>query len=198
MEQRRSQAILRAMKRWLGVVIFLAACEPLASQHQADASFRRALTAQLAGDEVNAEAEYRAVLALGVEDAPTLNNLGVISVRHHAYIVARHLFGRAVKADSRDVVALTNYGVLSYYLSDLGEARRSLDDARQLRHEILGSIPSLGRANFEEERFARSTESLDAIAAKYLHRIAQAEERGRAELTLPGDLLASISFDQSR
>jgi Tfp pilus assembly protein PilF len=186
------------MKSLLGAVIFLAACEPLAAQHQADASFRRALTAQLAGDEARAEAEYRAVLALGVEDAPTLNNLGVISVRHHAYIAARHLFGRAVKVDGRDVVALTNYGVLSYYLSDLGEARRTLGEARQLRHEILESIPSLGRANFEEERFARSTESLDAVAQKYLGRIAQAEERGRAELVLPNDLLASLSvWDQA-
>ena len=44
------------MKRWLAVVFVLAGCEPFAAQHQADAAFRRALTAQLAGDEPTAEA----------------------------------------------------------------------------------------------------------------------------------------------
>src|SRR5678815_145859 len=116
----------------VGAFAVLAGCAPLAVQHQADASFRRALTAQLAGDEPRAEAEYRHVLELGVEDSPTLNNLGVIAVRRHAYIAARHLFARAVRADARDVVALTNYGVLSYYLADLSEARRTLDGARSL------------------------------------------------------------------
>ncbi len=199
MEPRRSQAILSFMKWSFAAVIFLFAglggtgCQPFAMQHQADAAYRRALTAQLAGDSARAEVEYRQVLALGVEDGPTLNNLGVLAVRHHSYIAARHLFARAMKADDRDVVPLTNYGVLSYYLADLAEARRSLDEARQLRHEILESIPSLGRDNFDGDRFARATEPLDQIAAKYLRRVADAETRGHAQAMPPTDLVAAIS-----
>ena len=176
----------------------LAGCSGLmAVQHQADAAFRRALTAQLAGDEPRAEANYQEVLRLGVEDSPTLNNLGVIAVHRHNYIGARHLFGRAVQADGRDVVALTNYGVLSFYLADLNEARRTLDGARQLRKHILEQIPSAGRSNFDEERWARITEPLDQIAAKYLQRVDEAVEKGRAESLMQAkDLVAALSINE--
>jgi Tfp pilus assembly protein PilF len=174
-------------------------CAPLAAQHQADAAFRRAITAQLAGDEPRAEAEYQQVLRLGVEDSPTLNNLGVIAVHRHNYIGARHLFGRAVQADSREVVALTNYGVLSFYLADLDEARRTLLGARALRQRILQQIPSDGRGSFEEERWARVTEPLDAIAVKYLERVDEAAEKGRAQIVINmGDLVAALSLHELR
>jgi Tfp pilus assembly protein PilF len=173
--------------------IFFGGCAQMSVQHQADGYFRRALTAQLAGDEPAAEEGYHKVLGLGIEDSPTLNNLGVIAVRHHNYIGARHLFGRAMKADGRDVVALTNYGVLSYYLADLNEAKRTLDGARQLRKHILQEIPSMGRGNFDEERWARVTQPLDEIAQKYLQRVDEAEERGRAEAMPPGDLMALVA-----
>ena len=186
----------------LGLVgcALLGGCAALgAAQHQADAAFRRALTAQLAGDEARAESNYQEILKLGLEDSPTLNNLGVIAVRRHNYIGARHLFGRAVHADGRDVVALTNYGVLSYYLADLNEARRTLDGARQLRKQILQQIPSSGRSNFDEERWARITEPLDQIAAKYLQRVDEAVEKGRAEsLMQANDLVAALSVNELR
>jgi hypothetical protein len=118
----------------------------------------------------------------------------VIAVRRHAYIAARHLFARAVKADARDVVALTNYGVISFYLADLGEAQRTLDGARRLRKQILQQIPSSGRGDFEEERWARVTEPLDQIAARYLSRIADAESRQRAEALSLGDLTAALTL----
>src|SRR5204863_1334872 len=110
------KAILAFMGRILALAMVVLGCAPMAAQHQADAAFRRALTAQLAGDEARAETNYQEVLKLGMDDSPTLNNLGVIAVHRHNYIGARHLFGRAVQADGRDVVALTNYGVLSFYL----------------------------------------------------------------------------------
>jgi Tfp pilus assembly protein PilF len=180
--------------RWVAGLLFLSACAPMAARNQADAAFRRALTAQLAHDEERAERDYQMVLALGFEDSAALNNLGVIAVHRHNYIGARHLFARAVKAEARDVVALTNYGVLSYYLADLNEARRTLDGARKLRKQIIEEIPSLGRTNFEEERWARITEPLDAIAAKYLARVEEAVERGRVESNLPrGELVASLT-----
>jgi Tfp pilus assembly protein PilF len=181
------------------MAVFLAGCALMAAQHQADAAFRRALGAQLAGDEARAEINYQEVLKLGVEDSPTLNNLGVIAVHRHNYVGARHLFGRAVQADARDVVALTNYGVLSYYLADLKEARRTLDGARQLRKHIMESIPSSGRSNFDEERWARITEPLDQVAAKYLQRVDEAVERGRAEsLMAPGELFAALSMTSGK
>jgi Tfp pilus assembly protein PilF len=182
------------MMRFVVGLLLFSACAPMAARNQADAAFRRALTAQLSGQEDRAEADYQLILALGLEDSPTLNNLGVIAVHRHNYIGARHLFGRAVKADGRDVVALTNYGVLSYYLADLNEARRTLDGARQLRKQIIEQIPSLGRSNFEEERWARITEPLDAIAVKYLARVEEAVERGRVESTMArGELVASLA-----
>jgi Tfp pilus assembly protein PilF len=185
------------MGRFLALLTFAGGCALTAAQHQADAAFRRALTAQLAGDETRAEANYQEVLRLGVEDSPTLNNLGVIAVHRHNYIGARHLFGRAVQADGRDVVALTNYGVLSFYLADLNEARRTLDGARQLRKRILQQIPSSGRSNFDEERWARVTEPLDQIAVKYLQRVDEAVEKGRAEsLMPPSELYAALRVNE--
>ena len=183
------------MRRVLALAAIFAGCAPLAIQHQAAGYFRRALTAQLSGDESAAEEGYRNVLALGVEDSPTLNNLGVIAVRRHNFIGSRHLFGRAVQADRRDVVALTNYGVLSYYLADLNEARRTLDGARQLRKHILQEIPSYGRGNFDEERWARVTEPLDEIAQKYLQRVDEAVERGRAEAMPDSELLGVMAMN---
>jgi hypothetical protein len=179
----------------LGFVVGSSGCAPLAVQHQADGYFRRALTAQLGGDEAAAEEGYRKVLGLGVEDSPTLNNLAVIAVHHHNYIGARHLFGRAVQADRRDVVALTNYGVLSYYLADLNEAKRTLDGARQLRKEILQQIPSYGRGNFDEDRWEKVTEPLDQIAEKYLRRVDEAEERGRAEAMPDSELVGVMAMN---
>jgi Tfp pilus assembly protein PilF len=189
--RRNSPALLAS----LVVSGLLSGCAQMTAQHQADGYFRRALTAQLAGDEAAAEENYRQVLSLGVEDSPTLNNLGVIAVRHHNYIGARHLFGRAMKAEARDIVALTNYGVLSYYLADLNEAKRTLDGAIQLRKHILQEIPSYGRGNFDEERWAKVTQPLDDIAQKYLKRVDEAEERGRAEAMPDSELLGSMAMN---
>src|SRR5438874_6315996 len=185
------------MRRASVLATLLLGRAPMAAQHQADAAFRRALGAQLAGDEARAEINYQEVLRLGVEDSPTLNNLGVIAVHRHNYIGARHLFGRAVQADGRDVVALTNYGVLSFYLADLNEARRTLDGARQLRKRIIQQIPSMGRSNFDEERWARITEPLDKVAAKYLQRCDEAVEKGRAESPMaPAELFAALAVNE--
>jgi Tfp pilus assembly protein PilF len=185
------------MKSIFLLLAFSIACAPMAATHQADAAFRKALTAQLAGDMPQAEVEYRRVLELGIEDAPTLNNLAVISVRRHQYIAARHLLARAMHADSYDVVALTNYGVMSFYLADLDEARRTLSDARTLRRTLMQQIPSTGRTNWDQERYARGTETLDEVAARYLERIAQAETAGAAQM-LPDELTAALTVSQPR
>ena len=78
-------------------------------------------------DEPRAEALYREVLALGLDWSPVWNNLAVIEVHRHDYSTARKLLAHAVAANERDVVALTNYGVISYHLSDYVEARRTLE-----------------------------------------------------------------------
>jgi tetratricopeptide (TPR) repeat protein len=189
------KAILKPMQRFglIGALTCLGGCALVSAQHQADAAFRHGLTAQLAGDESRAAVEYRRVLALGVENSASLNNLGVIEVHRHEYIEARHLFARAARAEPRDLVALTNYGVLSYFLADLKVAQRSLDGARRLRQRLLQQIPSEGRGDFEQERWARITEPLDQLAGKYLQRIADDEKRGHAEAMPPAELLAALS-----
>lgn len=146
-------------------------CAPLAAEHRADAAFRSALAAQLAWDEPRAEALYREVLALGFDWSPVWNNLAVIAVHRHQYSAARKLLAQAVAANARDVVALTNYGVISYHLYDFAEARRTLAEARALRRRIIDSIPSSGRAGWEERRYEEATAPLDAVAQKYLARI---------------------------
>jgi hypothetical protein len=99
----------------------LGGCAPLELAQKADAAFRAALAAQLRGDAERAEAQYRRIIETGQATSAVFNNLAVISVRRHQYIAARHLLARAVAADGRDVVALTNYGVMSYYLADFDE-----------------------------------------------------------------------------
>jgi tetratricopeptide (TPR) repeat protein len=162
--------------RYLVVALLLAGgCGALSSAHQADAAFRNGLAAQLAGDHDRAEAEYQRILTLGFDWSPAWNNLAVLAARRHELIRARKLLAHAVAANERDVVALTNYGVISFYLADLREARRTLEDARALRRKLIARIPSLGRTNWDEDHYARVTLPLDEVAARYLDRIARAE-----------------------
>ncbi|HZS35218.1 MAG TPA: hypothetical protein VFF06_00250 [Polyangia bacterium] len=150
-------------------------CSPLAVQNQGDAAFRKAITAQLGGDEERAETEYRRVIALGLNWSPVWNNLAVIMVHRHQYRVARKMLASAVAANDRDVVALTNYGVMSYYLADLREAERTLLGARHLRQENLEHFPTNGRTDWGAEHYARVTAQLDELATRYLDKIARSE-----------------------
>jgi len=175
----------------LGALMIAAGCAPLARQNQGDAAFRRAITAQVGGDEERAEVEYRSVVALGLDWSPVWNNLAVIAVHRHQYARARLLLANAVRSNARDVVALTNYGVMSYYLADLRVAERSLQSARKLRLQNLESIPTSGRADWTADQYARATEPLDRTAAKYLDKIARSEVS-----TAPpseGELIAELS-----
>lgn len=157
------------------LALLVGACAPLAAQNQADAAFRKAVAAQLGGDHDRAESEYRRVIKLGFNWSPVWNNLAVIAVKRHEYIQARRLLATAVQANDRDVVALTNYGVMSYYLADLKIAQRSLEEARALRTRLIQEMPPLGRNDWQPERYARATEPLDQVAAKYLDKIAKSE-----------------------
>src|SRR5262245_5573911 len=148
-------------------------CAPLAIEHQGDAAFRKAIAAQLGGDHARAETEYRRIVNLGLNWSPVWNNLAVIAVKRHEYIQARRLLAQAVQANDRDVVALTNYGVMSYYLADLKVAQKSLEDARALRTKLVAEIPPTGRSDWQPERYAKATADLDRVAAKYLDRIAR-------------------------
>jgi Tfp pilus assembly protein PilF len=172
-------------------------CAPLAAQHQADAAFRKALAAQLARQEDQAENGYREVLALGFEWSPVLNNLAVIAVHRHEYIAARKLLQRAVAANDRDLVALTNYGVMSFYLSDLSEARRSLVDAQALRRDLLNHMPTMGRNDYAHDHYEHVTQSLAQTAEKFIRRIDEARHLG-AEALPPsesiGDAQAALAL----
>lgn len=168
-------------------------CAPLARQHQGDAAFRRAIAAQLAYDDARAEVLYREVLALGLDWSPVWNNLAVIHVHRHQYSAARKLLAHAVAANGRDVVALTNYGVMSYHLSDYAEAKRTLEAARRLRLQIIESIPSMGRTSWEEQQYARATAPLDDTAKRYLARIDSATVSD--EPLPPADLVADLHMN---
>jgi len=175
----------------LALLLFLAAgCAPLARQHQADAAFRKALGAQLAHRTDDAQALYHEVIALGFDWSPVWNNLAVIEVQRHEYIAARHLLAHAVASNERDLVALTNYGVMSYYLSDFREARRVLVDAQRLRLDLLNHMPTMGRSDYYHDHYERVTEPLAEVARKYLDKIDRAEVG--AEVPSPADALAAL------
>jgi Tfp pilus assembly protein PilF len=172
----------------------LAGCAPLATCHRGDAAFRSAVAAQLGGDEERAEALYRYVLGLGIERSDVYNNLAVIAVHHHKMAEGRQLLRRAVAADARDVVALTNYGVVSFWLDDYAEARRSLVDARHERKRLLDGTPSVGTNQRDSERYARDTESLDRLAERYLRRIDQQAAAPMRRAALEGELAAELTL----
>jgi Tfp pilus assembly protein PilF len=167
-------------------VALVGGCAAWSARHAADAAFLRGLAAQLGGDDAGAEPEYRRATELA-ESAAAWNNLAVIAARRHHYRDARHLLSRAVDADRDDLVAITNYGVMSYWLADFGEARRAFGEARTLRQAMLATIPSTARTTFDEDRFARETAGLDATCARYLERMEQAPGMFGAEP--PGDVL---------
>jgi len=161
----------------LGVLLgsYATGCAPLAAQQRGDAAFRSALAAQLGGDEQRAEALYRNIVALGLDWSAVYNNLAVIAVHRHEPAMARELLRRAVAADNRDVVALTNYGVVSYWLDDYAEARSALAEARQLRKRLVDSVPSVGTNQRDLEQYARDTEALDRVAQRYIKRMESKE-----------------------
>jgi Tfp pilus assembly protein PilF len=184
--------------RWLGLAFLFASgllgCAPLAACHRGDAAFRSAVAAQLGGDEDRAEALYGYILGLGIERSDVYNNLAVIAVHRHKMAEARQLLRRAVAADARDVVALTNYGVVSYWLDDYAEARRSLADARQVRKRLVDGTPSVGTNQRDSERYARDTESLDRLAERYLLRIDRQAAAPIRRAALGGELLTELAL----
>ena len=167
-------------------------CAPLAREHQGDAAFRSALAAQIGHDEPRAEELYRQILALGLDWSPVWNNLAVIAVHRKELSVARKLLAHAVAANARDVVALTNYGVISYHLSDYAEARKTLEEARRLRVRLhrLDPLVDGARPRGKSEQYARATAPLDETARRYLARIDSAT---LSDAPLPAaDLMADL------
>jgi tetratricopeptide (TPR) repeat protein len=163
------------MKRLLLACLLLTGCAPLAVQHRADAAFRHGLTAHIRGDEESAARFYREIVALGFDWSAVWNNLAVITAHQHEYRASRKLLARAIAADPANVVALTNYGVMSYHLADLKEAERVLVDAMKVRKDTLDRIPSGGRFDWEHHVFNKRTAQVQATAERYLERIAKAE-----------------------
>ena len=134
---------------------------------------------------------YRQILALGLDWSPVWNNLAVIAVHRHEYSAARKLLAHAVAANERDVVALTNYGVMSYHLSDYAEARNTLEEARRLRIQLIDCDPveagaRRGKRNSTRGRRRRSTRR----RRRYLARIDSATI---SDAPLPAaDLMADL------
>ena len=150
-------------------------CAPLAAERKGDAAFRRAIVAHVRGDDAAAEREYREILSLGLDWSPVYNNLAVIAVHRHEYRVARRLLAHAVAANAEDVVALTNYGVMSYWLADLKEAQRTLAEARALRRTLITRLAGGPRDEWRADSWARATAPLDERAERYLSKIARSE-----------------------
>jgi tetratricopeptide (TPR) repeat protein len=159
----------------LSGLVLIGGCSLNGAQHQADAAFRKALTAHLRGDDDGAEAEYHKIIALGFDWSAVWNNLAVVEAHRHHYIGARRLLSKAVASGPRSVVALTNYGVMSYWLADLKEAKRALEAARLLREDNLNHIPSIGDNHFTYDLYARATAPLLETAKKYLTKIDSSE-----------------------
>lgn len=181
--------------RALLCLALLSGCAPLAAQHRADAAFRQALTAQLRGDEAEAGRLYHEIVALGFNWSGVWNNLAVIAAHRREYIASRKLLRCALAADPTNLVALTNYGVMSFHLADLKEAERVLAGVEELRRRLLDGIPSWGgRGDFEAHAFRRRTEGLEATAKRYLDRIARAEAAGAAARATPAEAVAALAL----
>ncbi len=172
-------------------------CAPLAAQHRGDAAFRSALAAQLGGDETRAEELYHAVVALGVDSSAAYNNLAVIAVHRRQPTTARALLRRAVAADAHDLVALTNYGVVSYWLDDYAEAGRTLAEARALRKRLVDSVPSVGTNQRDAEEWARQTEALDRVAQRYLELLDKDGRSAQPRHAVSAELVAEITSLQT-
>ena len=181
----------RLQTLWLTVAFAAAGCAPLVVRQQADAAFRQALAAQLASREDLAERLYEDVLRLGVRSSAVYNNLAVIAAHRHAFSSSRRLFARAIAADDRDVVALTNYAVMSYCLYDFEEARRAFEEAAATRRRLLEGIPSLAHDDWQRAQYEHATEPLQRMADEYLRRIDH-RARGQAPATV-GETVASLS-----
>jgi tetratricopeptide (TPR) repeat protein len=156
----------------LSTILGVSGCGLSSAAHQADAAYRRAIAAHLAGDLDQAAAGYVRVIRLGHPTAATWNNLGAVYASRGHYRQARRLIGQAVALDGENVVALVNYGVLSYHLFDFGEAERAFQRAKRARAHQRQAIPSIGRADWDGLRYDRETEPLAERAERYLRRIA--------------------------
>ncbi|HEX4462507.1 MAG TPA: hypothetical protein VIA18_31235, partial [Polyangia bacterium] len=95
----------------------------------------------------------------------------------------------------RDIVALTNYGVISYHLYDFAESRKTLTAARALRRKIIDSIPS-EHLGWDERQYERATEQLERTAVKYLTRIDSSQASDSPPP--PADLMADLQMHDGR
>jgi hypothetical protein len=179
----------------LAGLVMVGGCSLNGAQHQADAAFRQALTAHIRGDDDGAEAEYHKIIALGFDWTAVWNNLAVVEAHRHHYIGSRRLLAKAVQSGPRSVVALTNYGVMSYWLADLREAKRALEAARLLREDNLNHIPSIGDNHFTYDRYARATAPLIETAKKYLGKI---DSAGVGAAVPVGPQLADLTFVRAK
>jgi len=181
------------MGRWLILALAISGCAPWAAQQQADDAFAKALSAQLSHQDDTAEAYYKQILVLGFDWSSVWNNLAAIEVHRHELRAARHLLARARAASDQDLIALTNYGVVSFWLSDLREAERAFETAQVLRRDLLNGIPTLGHDDYIRDRFARDTEHLARLAEKYLARIAADAKGETTQRPSDAELVADIT-----
>ena len=179
------------MLRWVVCALAISGCAPLATQHLADVAFSKAIAAQLAHQDEVAESYYKDIVVLGLASSAVWNNLAAIEVHRRELSAARHLLARAVETSDRDLIALTNYGVVSFWLSDFREAERALESAQVLRRDVINGIPSVGHDDFVRERYERDTEHLAQVATKYLDKIAKSMQTG--EPVVSADLIADIT-----
>lgn len=180
------------MGRWLILALAISGCAPLAARQQADDAFQKALSSQLAHQEDAAEAYYKQIIVLGFDWSSVWNNLAAIEVHRHELRAARHLLARAREANDQDLIALTNYGVVSFWLSDLREAERAFESAQLLRRDLLNGIPTMGHDDYIRDRFARDTEHLAKLAEKYLARIARDGNGETGQRPSDGELYSDI------
>jgi hypothetical protein len=182
------------MGRWAVLAtLVLSGCAPFATQRLADAAFHKALTAQLSHQDEVAESYYKEIIVLGLGTSAVWNNLAAIEVHRRHIQAARHLLARAVEASDRDLVAITNYGVVSFWLSDFREAERALESAQLLRRDLLNGIPSMGNNDYVRDRFEKDTAQLARVADKYLDRISKSLQMQTGEPTISGELIADIT-----
>jgi tetratricopeptide (TPR) repeat protein len=163
----------------LPLLLAVGGCAQLRLEARVNQEFRAGLLEQMRGNSDRAQDIYRHLLTLDGQHGAALNNLALISIERGQLIVARRLLARALEKNPTNLVALTNYGVVSYHLADLGPAKHALTEARRLRQLTVDEVPSDGRSDWTQARFLRLTQALDRITGEYLVRIERVQGRDR-------------------
>jgi Tfp pilus assembly protein PilF len=154
-----------------GFVLGISGCGDLIRESAALDAYRRGVALDVKAQRSAAADAYRESLALHPTSLAA-NNLAIILAKQGDVQEAAHLFAFAVEVEERDVIARTNLGVVLFHQGHAAQAAEAFHIARNVRDEVLQTAVLYGRVDWDQERYAAATARSDAVAARYLERLA--------------------------